>query len=134
MSGSEVLNMTDIRYDSEKHDPDIGDKETAIVPALFFILISFSWMIEENIRKKSSQKTIKPSCWVTKVSKYLPLMGVYMVTVSSISIIFTSFIISGTSKHVSSYAMITIYAAFSICGLINIIQFYVKTLSAVLPR
>ena len=131
MSGSEALNMTDIKYTSTD---DRSDGQTAIVPGIFFILISISWMIEDNLKKRSTQSNIKPS-WVTKVRKYLPVMGVYMVTVSSMSIIMTSVIISSNSEHVSmSYAMITIYAAFSICGLINIVQFYVKTLSAVLPR
>ena len=57
-------------------------------------------------------------------------------TVSSLAIILTSVTtVSGSEERLSpSYSLVTLYAAFSMPGLITITSFYCKSLSAALPR
>ena len=119
-----TVNMTENFIEAE----NTTDKQSfTFVPAIFFILLSLSWLLDERPRKSQ----MNSNCCLSRFRTYLPLLGVYMVTVSSISIILTMMSIS---DMLSSYTMITIYATFSVGGLLNIILFYVKTFASVLPK
>ena len=93
---------------------------------LSFLLISVTWVLEEPLRRRPG-----PGC-----CQRLPVLGLYQVTVTSLAIILTSVTTSAGAEDrlTPSYSLVTLYAAFSMPGLINILCFYCKTLTTILPR
>ena len=116
-----ALNMSDILLSLQDPDREPFERGPSLTFGAFFMLISLTWLLEEPLRRRPQR---------------LPVLGLYQVTVTSLAIILTSVTTSAGAEDrlTPSYSLVTLYAAFSMPGLINILCFYCKTLSTALPR
>ena len=122
-----ALNITDITQQDELGQ----DTNVSIITAIFFLLLSLAWYLEQDGRKGSGKNT-KGWSYLKSLQNYLPIFGLYLVTVSSICIILSTFNLTGDSRR--DFTTITLLAAFSLCGLLNITLFYLKTVALMFPR
>ena len=71
----------------------------------------------------SLESTKASSSTVLKMVNYLPFRGLYLVLLTSISILSTVILVDTYSQHIID--MVTLYVGFAIVGLLDIIIFYV---------
>ena len=121
-----ALNMSNILLSFQDPDREPFERGPSLTFGAFFLLISVTWVLEEPLRRRPG-----PGC-----CQRLPVLGLYQVTVTSLAIILTSVTTSAGAEDrlTPSYSLVTLYAAFSMPGLINILCFYCKTLTTILPR
>ena len=122
---SVALNISDIFLNIQDRDMEPFERGPSLTFGVFFLLTSMTWLLEEPLKRRPS-----PCC------RRLPVLGLYQVTVSSLAIILTS-VTTGApaeAKLSPSYSLVTLYAAFSIPGLLTILCFYFRTLATILPR
>ena len=121
-----ALNMSNILLSLQDPDREPFERGPSLTFGAFFLLISVTWLLEEPLRRRPAPGG----------GQRLPVLGLYQVTVTSLAIILTSVTTSAgpEDRLTPSYSLVTLYAAFSIPGLINILCFYCKTLSTILPR
>ena len=120
-----ALNVSDIIFSLQDRDREPFERGPSLTFGAFWLLISVTWVLEDPLRRR-------PGLGCSR----LPVLGLYQVTVTSLAIILTSVTTSAGAEDrlTPSYSLVTLYAAFSIPGLINILCFYCKTLSTILPR
>merc|ERR1711915_844340 len=94
---------------------DMPEFEDSLLLGTFFLLLSASFSFKEL----SSLKTLKP-----KLLTSFPVDGLFIMTLSSVSIIGTVTIASHKTDSDTILSMITIFIAFSIPGLLKIVWFY----------
>ena len=115
----------------ELGEESVGGRSSSLIVATFFLLLSMAWTLDQD-GKKSCDKNVAGQSYLRRLQIYLPVFGLYLVTVSSLCIILSTLQLSGDQRK--DYATITLLAAFSLCGLFNIALFYIKTVALMFPK
>ena len=102
------------------------------VLGVFLLVFPLTWLLEEALmleRRRRRRRRRRPGAGVM-----VPVVGVTQVTVTSVCILVTSLTHSHPADTQITYAMVTLFVAFSVPGLLNIVLFYIRTLASLLPR
>ena len=104
---------------------------SSVIMSVFFLFLSQAWHLQTHHRRAGGQTSLGSS-YVRRLHCQLPVFGLYLVTVSSTSIILSTLHLTGhTARDLTN---ITVLAAFSVCGLLDITVFYINTLSLLSHR
>ena len=100
------------------------------VLGVFLLVFPLTWLLEEAVMlERRRRRRRRPGDGVM-----VPVVGVTQVTVTSVCILVTSLTHSHPADTQITYAMVTLFVAFSVPGLLNIVLFYIRTLASLLPR